>query len=305
MSHYIQANTNGRLHPASEPSISPLNRGFLYGDAIYEVWRTYHGVVFAWDEHWKRLENSAAALSMPLGFSQEQILAEIRRTTEAFFAATGMRGIELYVRLQLTLGSPVIGLDAAVPEKPEFVLLVQPLKKLTPEILRDGVRLSLATRLHRNPANSLNPAWKTGNYLNNILCLREAKARGAHEVVITNLKGELTEASVCNIGFFREDSFVTPPLEAGILGGITRGLVLSKIAKAAGFAAVEETVRPEDLGKFTECCLLSTTVDLTPVNTIDGVHFHVGADSRVLWMKAAFAKYASAYAEARQELKIA
>ena len=53
--HYIQANTNGRLHPASEPSIAPLNRGFLYGDAIYEVWRTYHGVIFAWEEHWKRM----------------------------------------------------------------------------------------------------------------------------------------------------------------------------------------------------------------------------------------------------------
>ncbi len=61
-SHYIQACTNGRQHDAREASIAPLNRGFLYGDAIYEVWRTYDGVVFAWEEHWRRLEQSAAAL---------------------------------------------------------------------------------------------------------------------------------------------------------------------------------------------------------------------------------------------------
>ena len=61
-SAYIQANTNGHLHPAQEPSISPLNRGYLYGDAIYEVWRTYGGVIFAWEEHWARVFRSARAL---------------------------------------------------------------------------------------------------------------------------------------------------------------------------------------------------------------------------------------------------
>ncbi len=66
---YIQANTNGRLYDAREPAISPLNRGFLYGDAIYEVWRTYHGVIFAWEEHWARLERSAAALYLTLPFT--------------------------------------------------------------------------------------------------------------------------------------------------------------------------------------------------------------------------------------------
>src|SRR5437762_3599983 len=84
-------------------------------------------------------------------------------------------------------------------------------------------------RLRRNPAESLNPAWKTGNYLNNILCLREAKTRGADEVVILNLAGEVTEAAVCNLAFVRGGEFITPPLQAGILGGITRSLLLEEI----------------------------------------------------------------------------
>ncbi len=217
---FIQANTNGRLHDAREPSISPLNRGFLYGDAIYEVWRTYHGVLFAWEEHWRRLERSAAALHLTLPFAPAQALVEIKRTVAAFFAATGAQP-EVYVRLQITRGGGAIGLDPALADRPDFTLLVQPNPAWTPRQLA-GLQLSLATGLRRNPVAALSPAWKTGNYLNNILCLREARARGADEVVIINLAGEVTEAAVSNIAFVRAGGVVTPPMEAGILGGITR-----------------------------------------------------------------------------------
>src|ERR1041385_9462284 len=84
MASYIQANTNGRLHSAHEPSLTPLNRGFLYGDAIYEVWRTYHGVVFAWEEHWRRLMASARALRLTIPFSPAEMLAEIVRTVAEY-----------------------------------------------------------------------------------------------------------------------------------------------------------------------------------------------------------------------------
>ncbi|MFA5266225.1 MAG: aminotransferase class IV [Opitutaceae bacterium] len=301
---YIQANTNGRLHPAHEPSLSPLNRGFLYGDAVYEVWRSYHGVLFAWDEHWRRLERSATALNMPVAFTQERIFSEILRTAEAYLKTTGKQDIDLYVRLQLTQGSDTIGLDSALADKPEFVLLVQPNPHLSVEKLRDGLKLSLAMQLRRNPAASLNPAWKTGNYLNNILCLREARDRGADEVAITNLNGDIAEAAVCNLGFFRDDTFVTPPLDAGILGGITRGLVLGQIAQEAGFKPVEEVVRPGELDRFQECCLLSTTKDIAPVSAIDAIRFHIAPDSRVMRLKTTFASYTRAYASARPELRI-
>src|ERR1035438_1206434 len=86
---FIQANTNGRLHPANEPSLTPLNRGFLYGDAVYEVWRTYDGVLFAWEEHWRRLRASAAALHLDLPFEPPRILGEIARTAAAHREASG------------------------------------------------------------------------------------------------------------------------------------------------------------------------------------------------------------------------
>ena len=212
--HYIQANTNGRLHPATEPSIAPLNRGFLYGDAIYEVWRTYHGVIFAWDEHWARLRRSAESLFLKLEVTPESVLAEVRRTVAAYRAAVPGAG-ELYIRLQVTRGMGAIGLDVALADRADFLLLVQPCPVLTPQVAAAGVRLAVPTALRRNPVQSLDPAWKTGNYLNNLLCLREARSRGADDALILNLAGEIAEASVSNIAFVRRGAIVTPPLSAG------------------------------------------------------------------------------------------
>jgi branched-chain amino acid aminotransferase len=300
---FIQANTNGRLHPAHEPSLSPLNRGFLYGDAIYEVWRTYHGVIFAWDEHWQRLQRSAEALHLTLPQDQAATLVEIKRTVLAFRAETQFSG-EVYIRLQVTRGGGAIGLDTALADRPDYVLLVQPCPLASAEALRKGLRLSIATGLRRNPAESLSPAWKTGNYLNNILCLREARARGADEVVILNLAGEVTEAAVSNIAFVRDGRLLTPPLSSGILGGITRALLLGGIAAAAGVPVLEVAVRPGEFATMGECCLLSSTKDLTPVAEIDGTRFTVGPETVASRLKAAFAEYARAYATAHPQQKV-
>jgi branched-chain amino acid aminotransferase len=301
--HFVQANSQGRLHDAREASVSPLNRGFLYGDAVYEVWRTYRGALFAWEEHWERLGRSADALHMALPFGPDAALGEIRRTAAAYRKASGNAG-ELYVRLQVTRGRGSIGLDTALADEPEYVLLVQPCPQTDPARALSGLRLSIAGDLRRNPAASLNPAWKTGNYLNNILCLREARARGADEVVILNLDGEVTEAAVSNIAFVRSGILVTPPLAAGILGGITRGLVLSAIAPAAGVAVREEPVRPGDFGSMEECMLLSTTKDITPVASIDGAEFRVGPGTVAARIKAAFGEYADARAGGSPGLRL-
>lgn len=300
--HYIQANTNGRLHAADEPSILPLNRGFLYGDAIYEVWRTHDGVIFTWQEHWARLERSARSLYLELPLKPEAMLAEIRRTVAAYRERTGNRG-ELYIRLQVTRGGGAIGLDPALADRSDYLLLVQPCPETAPEKMRDGLTLSVATGLRRNPIDTLSPAWKTGNYLNNILCLREARGRGADEVVILNQAGEVTEAAVCNIGFVRDGVVLTPPLSAGILGGITRSVVITEVAAAAGITAREQTIRPAEFSSMQECFLLSTTKDVSPVCAIDGIRFRVGPDTVTARLKAGLARYVRAYAAAHPELK--
>lgn len=302
-STFVQANTNGRLHSADEPSITPLNRGFLYGDAIYEVWRTYHGVIFAWEEHWARLQRSAASLHLPVPWTRAEVLAEIRRASAAYREATGSAG-ELYVRLQVMRGNGPIGLDVALADRADFVILIQPCPVNSPAVLRDGVRLSVATALRRNPIASLDPAWKTGNYLNNILGLREARARGADDVAMLNLNGAITEAATSNIGFVRDGEVVTPPMSAGILGGITRTQLLTQLAPAIGVRAVEGDVFPDTLGRMQECFLMSTTKGLTGVAAIDGVRFTVGPNTVTARLQAALEEDARKWAAAHPELRV-
>lgn len=297
---YIQANTKGKLHNATEPVISPLDRGFLYGDAVYEVWRTYHGVVFTYAEHWARLEASAAALHLQLPFDAETAWRELARTVAAF-RATVPDADELYIRLQISRGGGAIGLDPALADEPTWVFLVQALPQVSEDKMRAGLRVTVAENIRRNHPQTVNPAWKTGNYLNNVLALHEAKAKGADEVLILNLDGDVTEASTMIVAFVRGGEVITPPLDAGILPGITRRVTLREIATRAGVTMREATVRPEELAAMDEAFFLSTTKDVTPIASINGHAYRIGAESLTLKLKAAFADYAREHSAAHPE----
>ena len=134
--------------------------------------------------------------------------------------------------------------------------------------------------------------------------VREARERGADDVVMLNLAGELTESAVSNIAFARAGKFVTPPLSVGILGGITRGLLLGGIAASAGLVASEEVMRPSDLRSMEECFLLSTTKDVVPVGRIDDISFRTGPDSAAARLQAAFRAAARDYASTHPELAV-
>lgn len=303
MANFIQANTDGRLHDATEPSLSPLNRGFLYGDAIYEVWRTYDGVLFAFDEHFERLHRSAGALHMEVPFDAGVLLTEIRRTASAFFENQGEKK-DIYIRLQVSRGAGPIGLDTNLADKPAFVILVQYLKEPAKEVWQTGLSVSLAKSLYRNHPKTLNPAWKTGNYLNNLLCLREAKSRGADEVAIVNLEGAITEAAVSNLFFVTGREILTPPASAGLLQGITRHFLLREIAQNWNFDLREENVFAPQLADFSECFITSTTQDIMPVGNIDKVSYKVGAKTVTRELKRIFRNYVKDYCDRRENLRI-
>ncbi|MDP2137123.1 MAG: aminotransferase class IV [Candidatus Didemnitutus sp.] len=298
--NYIQANTNGRLHSATDPVLSPLDRGFLYGDAVYEVWRTYHDTVFAFDEHWTRLEASAKSLHLTLPFDAAEAWRELTRTVAAF-RAHGGESSELYIRLQVSRGGGLIGLDPALADHPTWVFLVQSLPPVSEEKMQAGLRTVIAADIRRNHPATLNPLWKTGNYLNNLLALREAKAAGADEVVLLNLAGEITEASTMNIAFVRDGRVVMPPLSAGILGGITRRKFLSDVAPRAGVETSEAAVLPADLDRMEEAFFLSTTKDITPIASIGEHLFRVGPGTLSIRLKNAFADFVREDATAHPE----
>lgn len=299
--NYIQANTDGHLHDAATPSISPLNRGFLYGDAIYEVWRTYDGIIYGWDEHWQRLNASADSLHMELGLDQASLLREIRRTTAAFAEVIGERP-ELYIRLQISRGAGPIGLNPHLADQPSFVILVQRLGVPSDASRKAGIKLGLAKQLKRNPIDALNPAWKSGNYLNNIMGMREALAAGADEVIMENMDGEISESAVSNIFFIKDGKLFTPPVSSGILIGITRATIINSVGPALGFEVVETPIRSAQLREFDECFICSTTKEVMPVASIDQHQFAIGEDTLGMKLEAEFRRQALEVCAARGDL---
>lgn len=300
-SGYIQANTNGELHDANSSTLSPLNRGFLYGDAVYEVWRTYHRVLFAWNDHWRRLQASARSLGIDIPWSVDQVVSEITSTVSAYSAASSETG-DLYIRMQIYRGEGALGLDTQLADRPGYVILVKRVPTISKEHLAMGLDVAIASEVRRNPIECLDPAWKTGNYLNNIVGLKEAKSRGFDDVIFANLAGELTEASTSNLAFIQGDRLITPPTSAGILHGITRAWILADVAQKAGLTAVEKTVHPEQLAGFDEAMLLSTTKDVQPVGRIEETSFLTGIDSSTRRLKVAFASMAQDYSNGHLKL---
>lgn len=292
---HIQANTNGVLRDAAQPSLSPLDRSFLYGDSIYEVWRTYRGTLFAVEEHWDRLRSSAEGTGIALPFpSMEGMLAEISRTVAAWRENAANDG-DVYVRLQVSRGGGPIGLDTNFADNATYVLLVKEQPDLAEAELDRGFVLAIPAKTRRNSSGALPPALKTGNYLNNIQGLREAISRGADDALFLNDRGELSEASTRNIWAVFPDRIVTPPLSADILAGITRLTLLKNLGEFEGRQLVESTLRPQDLEAAEEVFLSSTTQDIQPVCRIDERKFPTGPGTVTRRLKDWFAGYVDKY----------
>jgi branched-chain amino acid aminotransferase len=254
-------NLNGALLPPDRAHISVFDRGFLYGDSIYEVVRTYGGRVFELEAHLDRLERSATRIGMALPWPR----AELEHQLDLTLLAAALPG-EAYARLVITRGEGEISLDPALAERPTVVILVQELHPPPEETYQQGVRVELVG-VRRNLREALDPAAKTGNYLNSILALREAKATGAYEGLMLNREGQLTEGSTSNVFVVKGGALATPPLEAGILEGVTRRVVLN-LASQLGIPAAERPLLPEDLLGADEAFLTSTIREVLPITRV-------------------------------------
>lgn len=259
-------NVDGLVTPEHEARIPVLDRGFLFGDSIYEVVRTAGDVPFAWPEHWARLVRSAAAIRLRLDLDEPTVAGRVAATLAA--AGPG----DHYVRVIVTRGAgsaPNIDLAYATG-RPCWVVMVRPL----PAISGQPVRLAIVERL-RNDRRALDPATKSGNYLNSVLGLAEAQDRGATDCLMCNAEGRLTEASTSNVFARLDGIWCTPPLAAGILEGVTRALLL-ELLPALGERVAERHLTPADVQSAEELFLSSTLRDIAPVTHLDGRALHGG-----------------------------
>jgi branched-chain amino acid aminotransferase len=260
---------NGTIARGETASIPIFDHGFLYGEGIYETLRTYHGEPFLFDQHAQRLRRSAAFMALTLPWSDDDLLARVRET----MAAHGDLA-EAYIRILVTRGVGDLSYNPAATPVPSLVIIVKPYVGPPPVSFTDGIRLSLVS-IRRNHPQALNPAMKSNNLLNNALAMQEALRAGADEALMQNQAGELVECSQSNVFLVRDGEVLTPPLEAGLLPGITREYVM-ELASEIGVRAREATLTPADLPLASEAFITGTTREVTPVVAIDALTIGTG-----------------------------
>jgi branched-chain amino acid aminotransferase len=257
-------NVNGLIRETTSAHIPVMDRGFLYGDSIYEVFRTYEGVPLFYDEHWARFENSAALIHLDIGLSKEQMLAEIKETVAATGADKSQR--DVYVRYIATRGEGALDLHPEPNLTTSYVIIVREVPKWNPEHYTRGLALAIA-QTKRNPGTSLDPNIKGGNYLNNVLGVIEARALGADDCLMLNADGLVTEASNSNVFFVIDGKLVTPSQQAANLRGLTKTAVHT-VCRAHDLASDEIEIGLEQVRRASECFVTSATREVMPVHTL-------------------------------------
>jgi branched-chain amino acid aminotransferase len=259
-------NVNGRVSDQANAVISVFDHGFLYGEGIYETLRTYNGQPFLFDRHMKRLRTSAGMLALPVPLSDAQIDERFRETVSA--AGLGSdRQREAYIRILVTRGIGELTYDPAATPDPSIVVIVKPHVDPPRDVFERGVKVALVP-IVRNHPGSVNPLIKSNNLLNNALAMQEAFRRGGYEGVMRNFRGELAECTQSNLFIVKNGAALTPPIDAGLLAGITRAF-LFEVGSEAGIPVREAVLGDDDLFDADESFLTSTTREVVPIVKVD------------------------------------
>ena len=254
---------DGQLVPPERAQVSVFDRGFLYGDSVFESLRSYQGSLFALDEHLARLKRSAERVAIALPVSLDTL------RNEMVYALRAHGSPSSYVRLTLTRGTGrSLGLDPELADQPLRVLLVTALTPPPSEIYEHGIA-AITYRAER-PSDAAGVAdAKIGNYLLAVLAMRAARALGAREALLEDSHGQILEAAAANVFAVISGTLVTAPESAAILPGITRGHVL-ELARASGLKVELRALAKSELGSAEEIFVSSSLRELVPVVSIDG-----------------------------------
>lgn len=299
MTFESMTSVDGIVTRTEDAKISVLDRGFLYGDSIYEVFRTYDGVPLFYAEHWARFRNSAALIGLAVDMTQQALTERIRQTVAATRAPASRT--DVYVRYMLTRGRGPIDLAPSPDLEPSCVVIVKEVPRWSESLYARGVVAAVPTR-RRNPGNALDPNIKGGNYLNNVLGLMEARALGADDCIMLNDAGLVTESSNSNVFFVLDGDLVTPSQAASNLRGLTKAAI-HEACRARGLPTYEREIGGADLSRASECFLTSATREVMPVASLrllDGrvIEFPAGGGDVTRRVAGYYKDYVAAYVRA-------
>jgi aminodeoxychorismate lyase len=250
---------NGKLVPAAQAVVSVNDRGFLYGDGVFETIRVTHGTPFRWVQHWERLQRGADFLKIRLPANATDL--------RAFAAELIHRNQMPEAVLRLTV-SRGVGPRGYSPKSADHPTVLMTLHAVSPLDLKAPPRWHLITSSHRVTASDPLLPFKTCNKLRQVLARAEADAAGADEALLLNTEGHLAEASAANLFWISDNVVCTPALSCGLLPGITRQVV-RELCEKRGWAWREVVATPEVLAAAQGIFVTFSTWGLLAVATLD------------------------------------
>ena len=254
---------DGELVASDEARISVFDHAVLYGDGCFEGIRAYNGRVFKLKSHLDRMYRSAEKIRLTPSYSKDEIEQAIR-------GALDVNGLsDAYIRLVFTRGVGTLGLHPFQCPKSTAFVITDTIQLYPPELYESGMAVIVAKR-RRIPIESLDPAIKSLNYLNNILAKIEAIDADVLEAIMLNVDGQVSECTGDNIFIVRDGRLITPSASAGILHGVTRRYVLEELGPALGHVVEERPVQLDEILSADEVFLTGTAAEIIGVIKIDG-----------------------------------
>ncbi|AMJ93931.1 D-alanine aminotransferase [Alteromonas stellipolaris] len=271
---------NGEFMPLSEAKISPMDRGFLFGDGIYEVIPTYHGKAVGMTGHLSRMRDGLAAISITNPYSAQQWQQNLDGLIDANASHFPSGNIGVYFHISR-------GTDTkryhAYPQN------------ITPTVFGFAFEIAPAQPLEADKVKPFKVAleedkrWqrchiKSTSLLGNVMHFQAGVESGVQETILHNSDGIITEASSCNVFMVKDNAIFTPPLDNQLLPGITRQIALEAF-KQAGLVVEEKWFTTEDLFNADEVWLTSSSKEIAPVIEVDGKTIGIGEVGQ-MWEKA-------------------
>ena len=252
---------DGQLVEKEDAKLTVFDHGTLYGDGVFEGIRVYSGKVFQAQAHIDRLFVSADKIRLEIPYSKAEVLESIYQTLRANDL------VDTYVRLVVTRGAGTLGLNPRKCPQPTVYIITDQIELYPQEMYDNGLAVIVA-RTVRTARRMLDPSIKNLNYLNNIMAKIEAVEAGVEEAVMLNEDGNVAECTGDNIFIVTDGTIVTPPPEAGILIGVTRGVAI-RLAGRLGIPVAERHLRVDELYAADECFLTGTAAEIIAVTKID------------------------------------
>jgi len=253
---------DGKFVSEDEAKVSVFDHGLLYGDGVFEGIRLYSGKIFRLEQHLNRLFASAKAIMLQIPMTKPALTEACCDTCARNKLSDG------YIRLVVTRGVGYLGLNPFKCKNPTVFIIASTIELYPEDVYRKGLNLITAGTIRNSPA-AMSPAIKSLNYLNNILAKIEAVNAGTVEALMLNADGYVAECTGDNVFVVRDGKLQTPPISAGSLNGITRGVVMELAAKL-GVAVTEPNLTRYDVMTADECFLTGTAAEIVPVATLDG-----------------------------------